>query len=81
MSNLWLTVDVQPGASISSACNEAIALAGRIGITIWFNFNGVKCLACKGDDPRRLEADWNRAMSSKASYKIASDKGEVPNKM
>ena len=59
MSNIWLTVEVSPGAEIGRTCDEAIALAERIGITIWFNFNGVKCLARAGDDPRRLEADWN----------------------
>jgi len=78
MGNIWLTVEAQPGAEIGRTCEEAIALAERMDITIWFGFNGVKCLARKGDDPRRLEADWNRAMASKTEiYKIASDNGST----
>lgn len=80
MSNLWLTVEVSPGSDIGSACDEAIALAERIGIAIWFKFNGVTCLARKGDDPRRLEADWSMVMASNGrGIQIASDKGDVPN--
>lgn len=79
MSNLWLTVEVAPGADIGRTCDEAIVLAAKTGLTIWFNFNGVKCLARAGDDPRRLEADWNKQMDSDAKHKIASDKGETAN--
>lgn len=52
MSTLWLTVEVSPGADIKDACRDAVALAGRPGLTIWFDFNGVKCLARAGDDSR-----------------------------
>ena len=80
MSSLWLTVEVAPGADISSTCDEAVALASKAEITIWFSFNGVKCLARPNDNPRGIEADWNRVFDSNGGgYQIASDKGEVPN--
>ena len=79
MSNLWLTVDVAPGADIGRTCDEAVALAAKTGLTIWFNFNGVKCLAHDGDNPRGLEADWNRQMAKGYGIRIASDKRETPN--
>lgn len=80
MSNLWLTVEVAPGAGLSSTCAEAVALAAKTGLTIWFGFNGIRCLARGGDDPRGIEADWGRAMDSKGhGNQIASDKGEAPN--
>lgn len=80
MSNLWLTVEVRPGGDLSSTCAEAVVLAGKTGLTIWFDFNGVKCLARAGDDPQRIEADWNRVMDSKGrGLQIAGDSGEVPN--
>lgn len=79
--NLWLTVEVAPGSGIVRTCDEAVALAEKLGITIWFDFNGVKCLARAGDHPRRLEASWNRVMAAKgAGIQIAADNGdEVPN--
>lgn len=80
MSVLWLTVEVSPGASISNACDEAVALAWKTGLTIWFDFNGVKCLARAGDDPRRIEVDWNRVMASNGrGIQIAADNDKAPN--
>lgn len=62
MSNLWITVEVPPGATISSACDQAVALANKIELTIWFKFNGIKCLALPGDNPRKIESNWRRLM-------------------
>ena len=79
MSNLWLTVEAAPGSDIGGTCDEAVALATKTGLTIWFGFNGVKCLARSGDNPRGIEADWNKQMAMKGDHRIASDKGETPN--
>ena len=78
MSNLWLTVEVAPGSGIERTCDEAVALAEKLGITIWFSFNGVKCLARAGDNPRRLESAWDRVMAAKGgSIQIAADNGDA----
>lgn len=79
MSNIWLTVEIAPGSDIGKTCDEAIALAGKLEVTVWFDFNGVRCLARKGDDPRGLENDWREQIISKHDYKIASDKKTAPN--
>ena len=75
MSNLWLTMEVSPGSNIQRTCEEAVRLANFLGICIWFNFNGVKCLARPGDDPERICESWNRELQSSHSHKIASDRG------
>lgn len=72
MSNLWLTLEASAGAEISDTCREAVRVADRVGITVWFNFNGVKCLARPGDDPIALMEDWRKEMKSKHPHKIAS---------
>ena len=80
MSKLWLTVEVSPGADLNGTCADAVELAKKTGLTIWFDFNGIKCLARAGDDPRRIAADWDRVMDSKGhGNQISSDSGEVPN--
>lgn len=75
MSNLWLTVEVAPGTGIGAACKEAVAVAQRTGLTIWFDFNGVKCLARAGDDPSRIEANWRLRLEENGPHRIASDQG------
>lgn len=74
MSNLWITVEVAPGCGIESACADAVALSKRLGITVWFNFNGVRCLADERTDPQRLESAWNDALLSSYTHKVASDR-------
>lgn len=79
MNNLWLTVEAAPGAEIMRTCEEAVALAEKTGLTIWFMFNGVKCLARAGDNPRGIFDEWNKQMALKGPHRIARDKGETPN--
>lgn len=71
-ARLWLTVEVPGGTHIDDACNAAVELAGKLGVTVWFKFNDVKCLARPGDDPRAIAADWLEVLHSKSPYKIAS---------
>ena len=70
-STLWLDVEVSPGSDISEACQDAIALAEQLGITIWFEFNGVKCGARPGDDWKRLAEVWNGCLQSDSPHKVA----------
>lgn len=76
MGNLWLTVEVAPGSDIVQACSEAVLIAHRTGLVIWFDFNGVKCLARAGDDPSRIAEDWSSKLQQKEQHRIASDQGE-----
>lgn len=69
---LYLDVEVYGGSNIFDTCVDAIELATRIGISIWFNFNSVRCLARPEDDPEKLAAEWERALHSDSSYKFAS---------
>lgn len=71
MSVLWLTLEVEPGSKIEHACADAISIANRLGVTVWFMFNGVKCGARPGDDYSLLVRNWSRAMESKSTFKIA----------
>lgn len=73
MSTIWLTVDVAPGTDITNACQDAVALANRTCITIWFDFNGVKCLARPGDNPEGIQASWRVEMKKDTPNRIASD--------
>jgi hypothetical protein len=75
MSALWLTVEASPGSDIYTACEEAVALADKLALSVWFDFNGVKVLACRGDDPKRIARSWSESLESKRRYKIASDRG------
>ncbi len=76
MSSLWLTVEVAPGTDIKTACIETVALANLTCLTIWFDFNGVKCLARKGDNPMKIVEHWNEqtASNTEGKYLIAKDR-------
>ena len=64
MSNLWLTLEVSPGSYIGDACKEAVAVADKIGVVVWFEFNGVKRRVRPGDSPVQLLASWERELKS-----------------
>lgn len=75
MSVLWLTVEVAPGSSIQEAAPEAVALANKTGITIWFDFNGVRCLARAGDNPDMIVADFfAQIRKTDGTYMLAKDR-------
>lgn len=68
---LWLDVEVTPGSGIENACRDAVMLADKLGLTVWFDFNGVKCGARPGDDWQLLLANWSGVMESKSTCKVA----------
>ncbi len=70
-NTLWLDVQVAPGSDIYQTCRDGIALSNLLGITIWFDFNGVKCCARPGDCPDSLAEAWNATLQSKSTFKIA----------
>lgn len=70
-SSLSVSVEVGAGNNIETACHEAIALANRLDINVYFMFNGVKCIACPGGSPSVLAANWEYELESRHRYKIA----------
>ena len=75
MSNITLTVEATPGASIKHTAQEAVALAERIGVSVEFKFNVVTCFARPGDDPDGLVAGYFHALHNENDkYKFASDR-------
>lgn len=71
MSNLWITVEASPGSDIDETCKQAVKLASKLGATVWFTFNGVKCGARPQDDPESLADAWMLEMNSKNTHKVA----------
>ena len=75
MSVLWLTVEVAPGSDIREAADEAVSLATKTGISIWFDFNGVRCLARTGDRPTAIVEDFYRQIAkTDGTYMLAKDR-------
>ena len=72
MSGLWITVEASPGSDIDSITKQAVKLADKLEMTVWFNFNGVKCLARPGDDAMALKHSWERELKSAKPFRIAS---------
>lgn len=75
MSVFSLEVEPFGGCSISEACHEAVRLADRLGITIIFNFNGVRCMACSGDCPKLLVMAWDAELKKPAGKFIKIARG------
>jgi hypothetical protein len=71
MANLSLEVECFGGSTIDECCEEAMKLANRLEITVMFQFNEVKCMACPGDDAKRLASDYYSELKSKRPYKLA----------
>lgn len=70
-----MKVDAFAGSDIYAACNEAIALADKLGLTVKFDFNGVLCMACAGDCPEQLEAAWREELMRPESKHIKIARG------
>jgi hypothetical protein len=62
LKNLSLRIDVYVGSDITQTCREATALANHLKLGVWFNFNGIETLARVGDDPKRIEDEWRKAL-------------------
>lgn len=71
MSNFYLHIEAVPGTEIANCAAEAIGLANRLQLTVMFDFNGVKCMACPGDNPGKLENEFFKKLNSDRPYKLA----------
>ncbi len=72
MSNFFLNLEAKAGSVVSNCASEAIDIANRLQITVMFDFNGVKCMACPGDNPTRLANEALRLMrDGEPAYKLA----------
>lgn len=74
MTAIHLTVEVYAGANIENSCNEAVELAKKTGVDVWFDFNGVRCLARSIDNPEKIVESWHESLARTSTYKTASDR-------
>lgn len=77
---LELKVNAFPGSDIRDTCARMVDLAKRLSVTVTCDFNGVHVMASPYSDPDRLVSEWERALRSESTYKIASDRGEAKGK-
>lgn len=74
--SIFLNVEISAGTDINEAARDAIELADRVGVTVMFGFNGVRCMACPGDNAARLAQAWNKAFDN--GHMIARGRPEPP---
>lgn len=70
---LYIDVQVHVGSDILDACVDAVQLATKLGICVWFNFNGVTCFARPESDPEKLAANYRAQLDGDRPHKIAID--------
>lgn len=63
MNSFQLKLEAFGGADISDCAREACRLAGRLGVVVMFDFNGVSCMACPGDDPTALANAFHKELA------------------
>lgn len=67
-SALYITVEVYGGSDIREAVYQMQALAQRIGISVWADFNGSRVLARPNDVPSMILADWYKAQAERRDH-------------
>lgn len=55
---LSLDLDVFAGTSIHEAIDQAIAVADKIGVVVFFKHNGIRLMVHPGANPLRLYREW-----------------------
>ncbi len=71
MSNFFLRLEAIPGRDILRCSHEAINLANKLELTVTFDFNGVRCMACPGDNPESLAKETLTIMTRDYPHNIA----------
>lgn len=71
---IYLRVEVSTGSHIAACFDEAAALANRIGVTVAFTFNDVKCHVSPNAAVAREKflADYARQLSNDNGYPYVS---------
>lgn len=72
MSHLYLRLESYGGTTIDDACKQAVEVAKRTGVHVWFTFNGVDVLARDDDSPEKISQAWEHALRN--GYSTASDR-------
>ena len=54
----WIEYQISAGTPLHLVCEDAVALADRIGVAIRFRFNGVSVFARPGDKPKEIALKW-----------------------
>jgi hypothetical protein len=68
---MHIKLETMGGEEISDCFQEAIELSNRIQFDVEFKFNGVTCFVKPGGSVRRGVEEWNEALQSKHSVKVA----------
>lgn len=63
MSNFFLRLEAIGGTLIDDAAAQAIRIANQLQVTVMFDFNGVSCMACPGDDAKSLVSEAMRILN------------------
>ncbi len=74
MTKLQMKIEPYAGSDIKDVCNEAVRIAKKLYVDIWFEFNGVQVLARPTDNPLKIVDDFHRSINSKSKHKIATAK-------
>lgn len=65
--SIKIDVEIYAGTRAEDAARELVALAKRIGITVWADFNDKRVLARPEDDPDMLAARLTEAIGTPGS--------------
>lgn len=63
MSTFFLRLEAIAGTLIDDAAAEAIKIANQLQVTVMFDFNGVSCMACPGDNSKSLASEAMRILN------------------
>lgn len=69
---LYIAVEAYAGSDIpEQAIPQLLTLAGKLGINVHCDLNGVQVMAKPGADPVELAGLWRAELNSKHAHKIA----------
>lgn len=63
MSTFFLRLEAVAGTLIDDAAVQAIQIANQLQLTVMFDFNGVSCMACPGDNAKSLASEAMRILN------------------
>jgi len=66
MSDAIIKVEFLAGTKISDAAYESVAIAGRVGCWVEFNFNGVLIIANSNSAPADIETKYHKELKAKS---------------
>jgi len=69
---MWIRgVEAEPGEDIAHACAEALRIAQHMGMTVFFDFNGVSICARIDRNVTEMVEAYHKAISRDSKIKVA----------